>query len=98
MRSLIALLMFACAIVAAAAVSPAAPAQDRVPYPGLMTQGKIWIQNTGRAESGSDMVKDEQRRVIGLLLQHGATAADTHANGKSVEAAATSDWIRELLR
>ena len=51
MRSLIALLMFACAIVAAAAVSPAAPAQDRVPYPGLMTQGKFWIQNTGRGEA-----------------------------------------------
>jgi hypothetical protein len=50
MRSLIALLMFASAIVAAAAVSPAASPQDRVPFPGLMTQGKIWIQNTGRAE------------------------------------------------
>ena len=51
MRSLIALLMFACAMVAAAAVSPTAPAQDRVPYPGLMTQGKIWTQNTGRGEA-----------------------------------------------
>jgi len=32
-----------------------------------------------------------------LLLRHGASAADVDANGKTVAAAASSDWIRQLL-
>jgi ankyrin repeat protein len=55
------------------------------------------VQNTGRSHSGSEAAKDEQRVVIGLLLQHGASPADVDANGKTVEAAASSDWIRDLL-
>jgi ankyrin repeat protein len=55
------------------------------------------VQNTGRSNSGSEAAKHEQRRVIGLLLHHGASPADTDAHGKTVEAAASSDWIRELL-
>jgi hypothetical protein len=39
----------------------------------------------------------EQRRVIGLLLQHGASPTDIDANGKTVAAAVSSDWIRDLL-
>ena len=37
------------------------------------------VQNTGRTGSGSEAAKDEQRRVIALLLQHGASAADVDA-------------------
>ena len=55
------------------------------------------VQNTGRSNSGSDAAKAEQGRVIALLLQHGATPADVDAKGKTVAAAATSDWIRQLL-
>jgi ankyrin repeat protein len=55
------------------------------------------VQNTGRSNSGSEAAKHEQRRVIGLLLHHGASPADTDAHSKTVEAAASSDWIRELL-
>ena len=55
------------------------------------------VQNTGRSDSGSDAAKDGQSRVIGLLLEHGARPTDTDAKGKTVAAAASSDWIRVLL-
>lgn len=55
------------------------------------------VQNTGRSSSGTDIAKEEQRLIIGLLLQHGARPTDTDGNGKTVETAATSTWIRELL-
>jgi ankyrin repeat protein len=55
------------------------------------------VQNTGRSDSGSDSAKVEQRRIIALLLEHGASPTDADANGKTVTAAASSDWIRDLL-
>src|SRR5206468_4377297 len=41
------------------------------------------VQNTGRSDSGSDAAKDGQRRIISLLLEHGASPTDTDANGKT---------------
>jgi Ankyrin repeats (3 copies)/Ankyrin repeat len=55
------------------------------------------VQNTGRSDSGSEVAKDEQRRIIAVLLGHGARPTDADANGRSVAAAATSDWVRDLL-
>jgi ankyrin repeat protein len=55
------------------------------------------VQNTGASDSGSDEAKEHQREIIALLLRRGARATDTDAKGKTVAAAATSDWIRELL-
>ncbi len=55
------------------------------------------VQNTGKSNSGSEACKDEQGRVIALLLRHGASPTDVDANGKSVAAAASSDRIRQLL-
>jgi ankyrin repeat protein len=55
------------------------------------------VQNTGRSDSGSDAAKDEQRRIIVLLLERGASPTDVDAKGKTVADAASSDWIRELL-
>jgi ankyrin repeat protein len=55
------------------------------------------VQTTGRSNSGSDAAKEEQARVIAVLLEHGARPSDTDANGKTVEAAACSEWIRTLL-
>ncbi len=55
------------------------------------------VQNTGKSNSGSDEAKDEQRQIIALLLEHGASPADVDGNGKTVAAAASSDWIRQLL-
>lgn len=56
------------------------------------------VQTTGRSNSGSDAAKDEQGHVIVVLLAHGARPTDTDAKGKTVAAAASSDWIRDLLR
>ena len=55
------------------------------------------VQNTGRSNSGSEASKDEQGRVIALLLRHGASPTDVDAKGKTVAAAASSDWIRNLF-
>jgi hypothetical protein len=55
------------------------------------------VQNTGKSNSGSDAAKDEQHRIILLLLAHGARSSDRDAKGKTVAAAASSDWIRQLL-
>jgi ankyrin repeat protein len=55
------------------------------------------VQTTGKSNSGTQGAKDEQGRIISLLLSHGARPTDTDANGKTVAAAATSDWIRDLL-
>ena len=70
--------------------------------PRLMNKGgstplHLAVQNTGRSDSGSDAAKEEQGRIIALLLAHGASPTDTDANGKTVAAAASSDWIRNLL-
>jgi hypothetical protein len=55
------------------------------------------VQNTGRSNSGSEPAKEEQHRIIELLLRHGASGTDVDAKGKTVEAAASSAWIRQLL-
>jgi ankyrin repeat protein len=55
------------------------------------------VQNTGKSNSGSDAAKAEQRRIIALLLEHGANPTDVDGKGKTVAAAASSDWIRRLL-
>jgi ankyrin repeat protein len=55
------------------------------------------VQNTGKSNSGSDAAKEEQHRIILLLLEHGASPSDVDAKGKTVAAAASSDWIRRLL-
>jgi ankyrin repeat protein len=54
-------------------------------------------QNTGRSDSGSDAAKDEQVQIIAVLLEHGASPTDADAKGKTVAAAASSDWIRDVL-
>ena len=55
------------------------------------------VQNTGKINSGSEAAKREQRRIILFLLGHGASPSDLDGKGKTVAAAATSEWIRELL-
>ena len=56
------------------------------------------VQNTGKSNSGSDVAKEEQRRIIAMLLEYGASPTDVDANGKTVADAASSDWIRQLLK
>ena len=55
------------------------------------------VQNTGKSSSGSEEAKREQGRIIELLLGAGARPDDLDAKGKTVLAAASSDWIRQLL-
>jgi Ankyrin repeats (3 copies)/Ankyrin repeats (many copies) len=55
------------------------------------------VQNTGKSNSGSEAAKEEQGRIIALLLDHGARPTDVDAKGRTVVSAASSDWIRRLL-
>jgi hypothetical protein len=55
------------------------------------------VQNTGRSDSGSDAAKDEQAAIISFLLERGASPSDADGKGKTVVAAATSAWVRQLL-
>jgi ankyrin repeat protein len=72
-------------------------AEPRLPNKSGSTPLHLAVQNTGASASGAAAAKDEQRRIIALLLEHGARPDDTDAKGKTVTAAATSDWIRGLL-
>ena len=75
---------------------------DRGADPLLMNKAgstplHLAVQNTGKSNSGSEPAKEEQHRIIVLLLGHGASGTDLDAKGKTVGAAASSDWIRQLL-
>jgi len=82
---------------AAASVLIDGGADPRLKNKSGSTPLHLAVQNTGKSNSGSEAAKDEQGRVIALLLRHGASPTDVDANGKSVAAAASSDWIRHLL-
>jgi hypothetical protein len=51
------------------------------------------------SEAGADpnAFKEEQARIIAVLLEHGARPTDVDAKGKTAAAAASSDWIGDLL-
>ena len=55
------------------------------------------VQSIGRSDSGSASAKEEQGRINARLIEHGASPTDADANGKTLAAAACSDWIRDLL-
>jgi len=55
------------------------------------------VQNTGRGGPGSARARNEQRTIIGLLLDAGAKPTDRDAKGKPVIDAASQDWIGTLL-
>ena len=56
------------------------------------------VQNTGRGGSGSPEAVEQQRQIILMLLQHGASIKNKDGSGRTVEQAATINWIRELLQ
>ena len=56
------------------------------------------VQPTGASGSGSDQARRQQAQIIGLLLECGASPTDRDARGKPVHQAATSEWIRALLK
>ena len=42
------------------------------------------VQNTGKSNSGPELVKEEQHRIILLLLGRGASGTDIDAKGRMV--------------
>jgi ankyrin repeat protein len=56
------------------------------------------VQPTGRGGSGSEEARQQQIAIIRLLLERGAKPTDRDAKGTHVFEAATSDWIRRLLK
>jgi hypothetical protein len=64
---------------------------------GGSTPLHLAVQNTGKSGSGSVAAHDAQAQIIASLLARGARRTDRDAAGKSVDACAKADWIRELL-
>ena len=56
------------------------------------------VQTTGRGGSGSPQAREQQAAIVRLLLERGARVTDRDGQGRTVEQAATSEWLRELLR
>ena len=72
-------------------------ARLRQPNKSGSTPLHLAVQNTGASASGSHEAHQRQAAIIKLLLARGASPTDKDARGKTVEQAATSEWIRELL-
>jgi hypothetical protein len=56
------------------------------------------VQPTGRGGSGSPRAREQQAGIIRLLLERGARVDDRDQHGKDARRAATSEWVREVLR
>ena len=55
------------------------------------------VQNTGRGGSGRPEAIEQQRQIILVLLEGGASIREKDDSGKTVDQAATADWIRQML-
>ena len=73
-------------------------AKPRQPNKAGSTPLHLAVQTTGRGGSGSAETRRQQAEIIKLLLERGARPTDKDARGKQVDQAATSEWIRTLLR
>ncbi len=72
-------------------------AELRQPNKSGSTPLHLAVQNTGASGSGSDEARQQQAAIIKLLLAHGARPTDKDLQGKTVNQAATSVWVRQLL-
>lgn len=73
-------------------------ANARAPNKAGSTPLHLAVQTTGRGGSGSEQARQQQQAaIIALLLERGARPTDQDGQGKSVLAAATSEWVRALL-
>jgi hypothetical protein len=72
-------------------------ADPRQPNKTGSTPLHLAVQPTGRG-SGSPQAREQQAGIIKLLLERGARATDLDKQRKAVHQAATSEWIRALLR
>jgi len=73
-------------------------ANPRQPNKAGSTPLHLAVQTTGRGGSGSPQARQQQAAIVRLLLERGARATDQDRQGKKVHQAATSEWIRALLR
>lgn len=73
-------------------------ADPRKPNKSGSTPLHLAVQPTGASGSGSQEARLQQREIIRLLMERGATPTDQDARGKTVGQAATSEWIRVLLQ
>jgi hypothetical protein len=56
------------------------------------------VQTTGKGGSGSARAREQQAGIVRFLLEHGARPTDHDGRGRSVQEAATSEWIRASLK
>jgi hypothetical protein len=75
-----------------------AGADPRQPNKAGSTPLHLAVQPTGRGGSGSERARRQQVGIISLLLERGARPTDRDGKGKKVQEAATSDWIRRVLK
>jgi len=73
-------------------------ANPRQPNHSGSTPLHLAVQTTGRGGSGSPHARQQQAGIVSLLLERGAKATDRDKHGKEVHQAATSEWIRALIR
>jgi len=73
-------------------------ADARQPNKSGSTPLHLAVQTTGRGGSGSSQAREQQAGIIRMLLERGARATDQDGRGKTAHQAATSEWIRVLLR
>jgi ankyrin repeat protein len=73
-------------------------ANSRQPNKAGSTPLHLAVQTTGRGGSGSPQAREQQAGIVRLLLERGARVTDPNKRGKAVHQAATSEWIRALLR
>jgi ankyrin repeat protein len=73
-------------------------ANPRQPNHSGSTPLHLAVQTTGRGGSGSPHARQQQAGIVSLLLERGAKATDRDKQGKDVHQAATSEWIRALIR
>lgn len=73
-------------------------ANARQPNKSGSTPLHLAVQNTGRGGSGSERAREQQAGIVQLLLERGAQVTDRDGRGNDVRHAATSEWIRALLR
>jgi hypothetical protein len=55
------------------------------------------VQDTGRGGSGSVASREEQTKIIRLLLDHGARPSDRDSAGRCVKDCVKAEWIHALL-
>ena len=70
----------------------------RLPNKSGSTPSHLAVQTTGKSGSGSPQAREAQKRIIQILLERGARPMDKDGRGRSVQQAATSQWVKALLQ